>query len=182
MAVDSGLRWTKLGLSSSPLPAGKPSSARSGSGGESTRRCNQLVVLADVIEDGGYLEATIDHAADTTMGLRLDLRRIPLPIGHQSPSSSRANFPFAFSVPGRYRVRAGRGLPRGANVHEAHVGHDLGSIRLFLATHVHRDYYTQAVVLRRLFGSQGEFGTDERGTLEHAEWAHETLSSSRRIG
>jgi glyoxylase-like metal-dependent hydrolase (beta-lactamase superfamily II) len=41
------------------------------------------------------------------------------------------------------------------------LGHDLGSIRQFLITHVHRDHYTQSIVLRRLFGAKVSLGIDE---------------------
>jgi NADP-dependent aldehyde dehydrogenase len=34
-------------------------------GGELTRTRYQLELFADVLQDGGYLEATIDHAGDT---------------------------------------------------------------------------------------------------------------------
>src|SRR5262249_17850401 len=37
----------------------------------------------------------------------------------------------------------------------ATLGCGLGDVRHFLVTHVHRDHYTQAVELRRIFGSKG---------------------------
>jgi len=46
------------------------------------------------------------------------------------------------------------------------IGGHLGDIRRFLVTHVHRDHYTQAVAIRRDFGSQVSLGTGERATLE----------------
>lgn len=39
-------------------------------------------------------------------------------------------------------------------------------IARFLVTHVHRDHYTQAVALRREFGTTVMLGADERGTLD----------------
>lgn len=48
----------------------------------------------------------------------------------------------------------------------ATIGYDLGDIHRFLVTHVHRDHYTQAVALRRLFGSRISLGLEERGTLD----------------
>ncbi len=42
------------------------------------------------------------------------------------------------------------------------LGHDLGSISRFLVTHLHRDHYTQAVVLRRLFGARVALGLGEQ--------------------
>ena len=47
------------------------------------------------------------------------------------------------------------------------LGHDLGSVRRCLVTHVHRDHYTLALTLRRLFGARVSLGVDERDTLEH---------------
>ncbi len=46
------------------------------------------------------------------------------------------------------------------------LGHDLGSVRRFLVTHVHRDHYTQAIAIRRLLGTRVELGQGERESLE----------------
>ncbi|MGI8881391.1 MAG: aldehyde dehydrogenase (NADP(+)) [Jatrophihabitans sp.] len=67
--------------------------------GELTRTCFQLRLFAEVVEDGGYVEAVIDHAGDTAMGPRPDLRRMLVPIGPVAVFGA-SNFPFAFSVPG----------------------------------------------------------------------------------
>jgi glyoxylase-like metal-dependent hydrolase (beta-lactamase superfamily II) len=42
----------------------------------------------------------------------------------------------------------------------------LGDVRRFLVTHVHRDHYTQAVVLRREFGTDIFLGKEEQHTLD----------------
>jgi NADP-dependent aldehyde dehydrogenase len=68
-------------------------------GGELTRSAFQLRLFGDVVREGSYLEATIDHEADTPMGPGPDLRRMLLPIGPIAVFGS-SNFPFAFSVPG----------------------------------------------------------------------------------
>jgi NADP-dependent aldehyde dehydrogenase len=68
-------------------------------GGELTRTCYQLRLFAEAVEDGGYLEAIIDHAGDTPMGPRPDLRRMLVPIGPVAVFGA-SNFPLAFSVPG----------------------------------------------------------------------------------
>jgi glyoxylase-like metal-dependent hydrolase (beta-lactamase superfamily II) len=47
----------------------------------------------------------------------------------------------------------------------AQLGHDLGDISRFLVTHVHRDHYTQALVVRRLLGSRVALGTGEAPVL-----------------
>lgn len=46
------------------------------------------------------------------------------------------------------------------------VGAELGDIRSFLVTHVHRDHYSQAVTLRREFGVPVSLGTGERASLD----------------
>jgi len=88
--------------------------------GELTRTTFQLRFFAEVIEDGGYLEATIDHAGDTAMGPRPDLRKLLRPIGPVGVFGA-SNFPFAFSVPGGDTASA---LAAGCAVvikgHEAH--------------------------------------------------------------
>jgi NADP-dependent aldehyde dehydrogenase len=89
-------------------------------GGELTRTTFQLRFFADVIDDGAYLEATIDHAGDTAMGPRPDLRKLLRPIGPVAVFGA-SNFPFAFSVPGGDTASA---LAAGCAVvikgHEAH--------------------------------------------------------------
>ena len=70
--------------------------------GELTRTTFQLRFFADVIEDGAYLEAAIDHAGDTAMGPRPDLRKMLRPIGPVGVFGA-SNFPFAFSVPAATR-------------------------------------------------------------------------------
>jgi glyoxylase-like metal-dependent hydrolase (beta-lactamase superfamily II) len=48
----------------------------------------------------------------------------------------------------------------------AGLGHALGDITRFLMTHVHRDHYTQAVLLRREFGTRLALGIGERPNLD----------------
>jgi glyoxylase-like metal-dependent hydrolase (beta-lactamase superfamily II) len=47
----------------------------------------------------------------------------------------------------------------------AAIGHDLGDVSRFLVTHAHRDHYTQAVAVRRLFGTRVALGSGEAPTL-----------------
>ncbi len=47
----------------------------------------------------------------------------------------------------------------------ATLGYELGDVRDFYVTHHHRDHYTQAVVLRRRFGSTVSLGEGERAAL-----------------
>ena len=46
------------------------------------------------------------------------------------------------------------------------LGHGLADIGRFLVTHIHRDHYTQAVAVRREFGSHVGLGAGDRPTLE----------------
>jgi glyoxylase-like metal-dependent hydrolase (beta-lactamase superfamily II) len=48
----------------------------------------------------------------------------------------------------------------------ASLGHELGDIARFLMTHMHRDHYTQAIGLRREFGSRLSLGIGERPSLD----------------
>ncbi|WP_213453210.1 aldehyde dehydrogenase (NADP(+)) [Rhizomonospora bruguierae] len=66
---------------------------------ELVRTVHQLRFFAEVLHDGAYLEATIDHAGETPPGARPDLRRINVPIGPVAVFTA-SNFPLAFSVPG----------------------------------------------------------------------------------
>jgi glyoxylase-like metal-dependent hydrolase (beta-lactamase superfamily II) len=46
------------------------------------------------------------------------------------------------------------------------IGYGLENISDFLVTHAHRDHYTQAVALRRIFGSRISLGSGERASLD----------------
>ncbi|MDA8291945.1 MAG: aldehyde dehydrogenase (NADP(+)) [Actinomycetota bacterium] len=88
--------------------------------GELTRTCFQLRFFADVLRDGAYLEATIDHSGPTPMGPRPDLRRILRPLGPVAVFGA-SNFPLAFSVPGGDTASAlAAGCPVVSKVHDAH--------------------------------------------------------------
>lgn len=88
--------------------------------GELTRTCFQLRLLADVVDEGSYLEVTIDHQADTPMGPRPDLRRMLVPLGPVAVFGA-SNFPFAFSVPGGDTASAlAAGCPVVIKAHPSH--------------------------------------------------------------
>lgn len=88
--------------------------------GELTRTCYQLRLFAETVEDGGFLEATIDHAGPTDMGPRPDLRRMLVPLGPVAVFGA-SNFPLAFSVPGGDTASAlAAGCPVVVKVHESH--------------------------------------------------------------
>ncbi|WP_394771358.1 aldehyde dehydrogenase family protein [Lacisediminihabitans sp.] len=88
--------------------------------GELTRSAFQLRLFAEAIEEGGYLEAVIDHAGDTPMGPGPDIRRMLVPIGPVAVFGA-SNFPFAFSVAGGDTASAlAAGNPVVAKAHSSH--------------------------------------------------------------
>jgi NADP-dependent aldehyde dehydrogenase len=88
--------------------------------GELRRTAFQLRFFADVVTDGAFLEATIDHATDSPMGPLPDLRRMRVPLGVVAVYGS-SNFPFAFSVPGGDTASAlAAGCPVVVKAHPAH--------------------------------------------------------------
>jgi NADP-dependent aldehyde dehydrogenase len=88
--------------------------------GELTRTCFQLRFFASVLREGSYLEAVIDHAGDTPMGPRPDLRRMLVPLGPVAVFGA-SNFPLAFSVPGGDTASAlAAGCPVVLKAHPSH--------------------------------------------------------------
>lgn len=88
--------------------------------GEVTRTTGQLRLFAAVIRDGGYLEATIDHATAASTPPRPDLRRMLVPLGPVAVFSA-SNFPFAFSVAGGDTASAlAAGCPVVVKSHSGH--------------------------------------------------------------
>jgi NADP-dependent aldehyde dehydrogenase len=88
--------------------------------GELARTGYQLRLFAEVLDEGSYLEATIDHAGETPMGPRPDLRRMLVPLGPVAVFGA-SNFPLAFSVPGGDTASAlAAGCPVVIKAHGAH--------------------------------------------------------------
>jgi len=93
--------------------------------GELTRSVYQLGFFADVLDEGSYVEATIDHSGNTPMGPRPDLRRMLVPLGVVGVFGA-SNFPFAFSVPGGDTASAlAAGNPVVVKAHGSHPGTSL---------------------------------------------------------
>ena len=96
-----------------------------------------------------------------------DVFRIPLPLPNDG---LRAVNVYAIRVAdGFVLVDAGWDIPESrALLAESlgTLGASLADIRRFLVTHVHRDHYTQAVVVRRDFGSTVALGIGEKPTLD----------------
>lgn len=88
--------------------------------GELARTTAQLRLFAAVIEEGSYLEATIDHPDPSATPPVPDLRRVLRPLGPVAVFAA-SNFPFAFSVAGGDTASAlAVGCPV---VVKAHPGH-----------------------------------------------------------
>jgi glyoxylase-like metal-dependent hydrolase (beta-lactamase superfamily II) len=64
------------------------------------------------------------------------------------------------------------------------IGYSLGDIREFLVTHIHRDHFTQAIALRRAFGSSVAVGEGERVSLEamRTVQVHPDIATLRAAG
>lgn len=87
---------------------------------ELTRSALQFRMFADVVRDGGYLEAAIDHAANTVLGPAPDVRRMLVPLGPVAVFGA-SNFPFAFSVAGGDTAAAlAAGCPVVVKAHPSH--------------------------------------------------------------
>ncbi|MEU7141807.1 aldehyde dehydrogenase (NADP(+)) [Nocardia sp. NPDC046473] len=95
--------------------------------GELARTTFQLRLFAEVLADGEFLRATVDHAdPQWPMGPRPDIRRSVVPIGPTLVFAA-SNFPFAFSVAGGDTAAAlAAGCPV---VLKAHPGHPRLSTR-----------------------------------------------------
>ena len=92
--------------------------------GELKRTTFQLRLFGEVLRDGGYLDARIDHAdADWPMGApRPELRRVLVPVGPVVVFAA-SNFPFAFSVAGGDAASAlAAGSPVLLKAHSGHPG------------------------------------------------------------
>ena len=88
--------------------------------GELNRTCHQLRHFATVVDDGAFLEATIDHARPDLTPAAPDLRRLLVPLGPVAVFGA-SNFPLAFSTPGGDTASAwAAGCAVVVKVHESH--------------------------------------------------------------
>ncbi|MDQ3397606.1 MAG: aldehyde dehydrogenase (NADP(+)) [Deinococcota bacterium] len=91
--------------------------------GERARTMGQLRLFADLVEEGSWVDARIDHAMPERQPQpKPDLRRMLIPIGPVVVFGA-SNFPLAFSVPGGDTASAlAAGCPVVAKGHPAHPG------------------------------------------------------------
>jgi len=89
--------------------------------GERVRTINQLVMFADLIEEGSWVDARIDTAQPERKPIpKPDLRRMLIPLGPVAVFSA-SNFPLAFSVAGGDTASAfAAGCPVIVKGHPAH--------------------------------------------------------------
>ncbi|WP_157247733.1 aldehyde dehydrogenase (NADP(+)) [Nonomuraea typhae] len=96
--------------------------------GEVARTAGQFRLFAQVIRDGGHMEAIIDHAEPSLTPPRPDVRRMKHPLPGVVAVFAASNFPFAFSVAGGDTASAlAAGCPV---VVKAHPGHPATSERV----------------------------------------------------
>jgi acyl-CoA reductase-like NAD-dependent aldehyde dehydrogenase len=99
---------------------------------ELARTSNQLRLFADVVEEGRFLEATIDPPDPERIPPRPDLRRWLRPLGPVAVFGA-SNFPLAFSVPGGDTASAlAAGCPVVAKAHPSHPATSERSARAIL--------------------------------------------------
>ena len=118
--------------------------------GELKRTCFQFRFFANVVRDGSFLEASIDHAYDSPMGPLPDLRRQLEPLGVVGVFGA-SNFPLAFSVPGGDTASA---LAAGCSVViKAHPAHPRTSFATFSAVdRAARDHGAPEATVSLIFG------------------------------
>ncbi|WP_104086897.1 aldehyde dehydrogenase (NADP(+)) [Arthrobacter sp. GMC3] len=122
--------------------------------GELKRTTFQLRLFAEMLADGGYLDARIDHGdAAWPMGARPDIRRVLEPLGPVLVFAA-SNFPFAFSVLGGDTCSA---LAAGCSVVvKVHSGHPRLSAAVGrIATDALREAGAPEGLLALVYGTQG---------------------------
>lgn len=86
--------------------------------GERSRTCNQLRMFADLLREGSWVDARINHATDGAP----DVRRVLVPLGPVAVFGA-SNFPLAFSTAGGDTASAlAAGCPVIVKSHESHPG------------------------------------------------------------
>ncbi|GGO77165.1 aldehyde dehydrogenase (NADP(+)) [Nonomuraea cavernae] len=96
--------------------------------GEVARAAGQFRLFAQVVREGGYVDAVIDHADPSATPPRPDVRRMKHPLPGVVAVFAASNFPFAFSVAGGDTASAlAAGCPV---VVKAHPGHPNTSERV----------------------------------------------------
>ena len=112
-------------------------------------------------------QAVTDWTAPGAFEVAPGVHRIPLPL--PSDALRAVNVYAIQDSDGLILIDSGWALALARDSLEealAGLGLGLGDIARFLITHVHRDHYTQAVMLRREFGTRLSLGIGERPSLD----------------
>src|SRR5215204_1245222 len=91
--------------------------------GERARTCGQLRMFADLLDEGSWVDARVDHAIPDRQALpKPDIRSMLRPLGPTAVFCA-SNFPLAYSVAGGDTASAlAAGCPVIVNAHTAHPG------------------------------------------------------------
>ncbi|MGQ0483441.1 MAG: MBL fold metallo-hydrolase [Pseudonocardia sp.] len=111
-------------------------------------------------------DSTADWTATGVYEVTDGLYRVPLPM--PSDGLRAVNIYALRDGDGLVLIDAGWRVPEARAVLDKAVsalGHELGDVRRFLVTHVHRDHYTLAVQVRREFGNHISLGIGEQESL-----------------
>jgi glyoxylase-like metal-dependent hydrolase (beta-lactamase superfamily II) len=123
--------------------------------------------MDEAVTSSAGATAVTDWTAPGAFEVAPGVHRIPLPLPNDA---LRAVNVYALSgADGLTVIDSGWALALARERLEsalAGLGHALGDISRFLMTHVHRDHYTQAVLLRREFGTRLALGMGERPSLD----------------
>jgi glyoxylase-like metal-dependent hydrolase (beta-lactamase superfamily II) len=93
--------------------------------------------------------------------------RIPLPLPNDGLRA--VNVYAVTGSDGPVLVDSGWAIPEGIELLERglrELGAEFGDVQRFLITHMHRDHYSQAIHVRRDFGTRVTLGAEERWSLE----------------
>jgi glyoxylase-like metal-dependent hydrolase (beta-lactamase superfamily II) len=113
-------------------------------------------------------EGVTDWTTPGAFEVSPDLFRIPLPL--PTDGLRAVNVYALLSDEGVGLIDSGWAIPEaGEQLAQslALIGRHPSDIRRILVTHVHRDHYTQGILLRREFGSHLALGADEKTSLDN---------------
>ena len=112
---EAGNNLIEMAMAETGLPEGRLI-------GERGRTCGQLRMFANIVEEGGYVDAIIDEALPHRVPPRADMRRMLCPVGPIVVFGA-SNFPLAFSTAGGDTASAlAAGCPVIVKGHPSHPG------------------------------------------------------------
>jgi glyoxylase-like metal-dependent hydrolase (beta-lactamase superfamily II) len=116
------------------------------------------------------------------------VHRIPLPLPNDGLRA--VNVYAVTGSDGPVLIDSGWSIPAGLELLRdglRQLGAEFADVRRYLITHMHRDHYSQAIYLRREFGTRVTLGAEERWSLEATmrpgrETAEEQVGYLRELG